>query len=139
LGRVKPAVVVILLILLPAQGWGGRRRLPSKPAAVTAPGYVLALRVANRFLHAWESGDLETGMVLLSDRVRRTLNPESVENFFAAGEERGFEIMRGSGHVERYRFPVILVTMHGNKARRVPTEIVVVNTGKNDWAVDKLP
>ena len=72
---MKPAVIVILLllILLPAQGWGGRRRQSPKAAAVADAGYVFALGIANRFLNAWEAGDLETGMVLLSDRVRHAL------------------------------------------------------------------
>lgn len=138
---MKPAVIVILLllILLPAQGWGGRRRQSPKAAAVADAGYVFALGIANRFLNAWQAGDIETGMVLLSDRVRRTQNAETIEEFFSAGQERGFEIMRGSGHRGHYRFPVILVTRQGNTARRVSSEIVLVNTGKNDWAVDKLP
>jgi hypothetical protein len=139
LGRVKPAVALILLILLPAQGWGGRHRPSPKPAAISDPGYVLALAAADSFLHAWKIGDLETGMVLLSDRVRRTQNPETIEQFFSADQERGFEIMRGSGHAGRYRFPVTLVFKQGNAARRVVSEIILVNSGKNDWAVDKLP
>jgi hypothetical protein len=136
---VKAAILVIVLILLPAQGWGGRHRPSPKPAAVADPGYVLALGTADRFLHAWETGDLETGMVLLSDRVRRTQNAEAVEQFFSAGQERGFEIMRGTGHKGRYRFPIVLVIREGNTARRVASEIILVNTGKNEWAVDKLP
>lgn len=138
---MKPAVIVILflLILLPAQGWGGRRRQSPKAAAVADRGYVVALGIANRFLNAWQAGDIETGMVLLSDRVRHTQNAETIEEFFSAGQERGFEIMRGSAHKGRYRFPVILVTRQGNTARRVSSEIILMNTGKNDWAVDKLP
>ncbi len=138
-GRVKPAIVLIFLVLLPAPLWAGRHRAAAKTAAVTDPAYVLALSAANRFLHAWEAGDLETGMVLLSDHVRRTQNADSIEQFFAAGPERGFEIMRGTGHKGRYHFPVVLVTREGNTARRVSSKIILVNTGKNDWAVDKLP
>jgi hypothetical protein len=139
LGLVKPVLVVILMILLPAQGWGGRRRPLSKPTVITDSDYVPALRTANRFLHAWETGDLETGTVLLSDRVRHAQNPEGIEDFFSPEQERGFEIMRGGGHKGRYRFPVVLVIRHGNTVRRVSSEIVVLNTGKNDWVVDKLP
>lgn len=137
---MKPAIAVLFLILLPVQGWGGGRHRPStKLEAATDPGYVLALGTADRFLHAWATGDLETGMVLLSDHVRRTQNAETIEQFFSAGQERGFELMRGNSHKGRYRFPVVLVTRQGNTARRVSSEITVVNTGKNDWAVDKLP
>jgi len=43
------------------------------------PDYVFALGTANRFLHAWQTGDLETGMVLLSDRMRHWQDPEKLE------------------------------------------------------------
>jgi hypothetical protein len=138
-GRVKPALILILLILLPAPVWAGRHRATAKSASGADPGYVLALGTADRFLHAWETGDLETGMVLLSDHVRRTQNAERIEEFFSAGEERGFEITRGAGHKGRYRFPIVLVTREGNTVRRVSSKIILVNTGKNDWAVDRLP
>lgn len=78
-------------------------------------------------------------MVLLSDHVRRTQNAERIEEFFSAGQARGFEIMRGTGHKGRYGFPVVLVSREGNRVRRVSSKIILVNTGKNDWAVDKLP
>lgn len=136
---MKRAFAAILLIFLPATGWGGGHRPASKPAAANDPGYVLALAAADRFLHAWEAGDLETGTVLLSDHVRHTHNAEALETFFSTGDARAFEIMRGTGHAGRYRFPVILVTRQGNATRRASSEIILVNTGKNDWAVDKLP
>ena len=129
----------MVLVLLPAPVWAGPHRVVAKPAVEADSGYVLALGVANRFLHAWEAGDLETGMVLLSDHVRRTQNAERIEEFFSAGQERGFEIMRGTGHKGRYGFPVVLVSREGNRVRRVSSKIILVNTGKNDWAVDKLP
>ena len=138
LNWAKIAIVFILLMLVPAQLSAGRHRV-AKTTAAADPAYVLALGTADRFLHAWETGDLETGMVLLSDHVRRTQNAETIEQFFSAGQERSFEIMRGSAHKGRYRFPVILLTRDGSTARRVAAEIILVNTGKNDWAVDKLP
>jgi hypothetical protein len=136
---VKRIFAAILLIFLPATVWSGAHRPTSKSAAGNDPGYVLALAAADRFLHAWEAGDLETGMVLLSDHVRHTHNAEALETFFSTGDARAFEIMRGTGHAGRYRFPVILVTRQGITTRRSSSEIIMVNTGKNDWAVDKLP
>jgi len=129
----------VLLLILTTHAWGGRHKQSAKLGAGGDPGYVLALGTANRFLHAWETGDLETGMVLLSDRVRHTKNPDSLEAFFSAGRERGFEIMHGTSRAGRYRFPVALLTRDGNATRRIASEIVLVSTGKNEWAVDKLP
>ncbi len=100
---------------------------------------MFALATANRFLHAWQAGDLETGMVLLSDRVRHSQDPEKFEQIFSSDSDRAFEIARGIGNRGRYRFAVVLVTSQGNRIRRRFSEIIVVNTGKNDWAIDKLP
>jgi hypothetical protein len=100
---------------------------------------VFALATANRFLHAWQTGDLETGLVLLSDRVRHAQDPEKFEQFFSGETDRAFEIARGHVVHGRYHLGLVLVTNEGNRSRRRFSEIIVVNTGKNDWAIDKLP
>ena len=132
------SVAVVLLLALPAWGAGSHRNRPNRPAPADS-GYVFALATANRFLYAWQMGDLETGMVLLSDPVRHSQNPEKLERLFAAGSGRSYEIARGKGNRGRYSFPLVLVSTQGSQVRRRLSEIVVVNTGKNDWAVDKLP
>jgi hypothetical protein len=128
----------VLLLTLPTAALGGRKR-HSNPPAPPDPDYVFALAAANRFLHAWQSDDLETGMVLLSDRVRHSQSPEKFEQFFAGSPDRAFEIARGLGNRGRYRFAVVLVMTTGTRLRRRSSEIIVVNTGKNDWVIDKLP
>ena len=136
--RFKSAAGVILLLSLPLWAAGSNKHRANTPAP-TDPGYVLALATANRFLHAWQAGDLETGMVLLTDHVRHSQNPEKFEQFFSGQTDRAFEIASGIGNRGRYRFAVVLVTNQGNRVRRRFSEIIVINTGKNDWAVDKLP
>lgn len=111
----------------------------AKKSVPEDPEYAAALNAVNQFLHAWQSGDLEAGMVLLTNRARSTQDPEHFEDFFAAAADRGFEVARGTGGRGRYRFPVVLVTREGARLRRRTSEIIAVNTGKNDWAVDKLP
>ena len=138
-GPVKFRWAAILLLLVPRPGWGGPQRHSDKPVPLNDSGYVLALGTANRFLHAWQTGDLETGMVLLSDYARRSNNAGALEELFSGGSDRAYEINRGKGHRGRYRFPVVLVTTTGSRLHRSFSEIVVVDTGKNDWAVDKLP
>jgi hypothetical protein len=112
---------------------------PAKQADVSDPGYVFALAAANDFLHAWQIGDAENGMVMLSDQIRHTENPDQLEQFFLNGKDRAFEITRGRGHPGRYSFPVVLVTHRGTHVTRRSSEIILVETGKNDWVVDKLP
>ena len=115
----------------------GARKSPSNPSP--SAEYVSALATANRFLHAWQTGDLETGTVLLGDRVRHSQDPEKFEQSFAGTRNCAFEISRGKGTAGRYRFPVVLLTTTGTHTRRHFSEIVVAPTGKNDWVVDKLP
>ncbi len=138
-GRLKFRWAAILLLFLPLPSWGGPHRHSAKSATLSDPGYVFALATANRFLHAWQTGDLETGMVLLSDHVRSSHDAETLEQLFSSGSDRAYEITRGQGHPGRYRFPVVLVTKSGGGLHRTFSEIVLVETGKNDWAVDKLP
>ena len=105
----------------------------------TDPSYVSALAAANRFMHAWQTGDLENGMILLSDGIRHSQNADKLENFFSAPVERAFEIGPGHGDRGRYVFPVVLVATKTAHLARQASKITMVNIGKNDWVVDKLP
>lgn len=127
------------LLLLAVDSSARSHKPPPKPPAPAAPGYVYALASANRFLHAWQAGDLADGMVLLSDGLRHSQQPEKLEDFFLPSTDRSFEISTGHGHHGRYSFPVVLVVLRGTRIARHSSEIILVNTGKNDWVVDKLP
>jgi hypothetical protein len=119
----------------------------TKPASNLDPGYLPALAAADHLLQAWQSGDLENGMALLTSHAKETATTDAIERFFsnsnlsnsgsAAYEiERGKPLKRG-----RYEFPVVLFSGSAKEhSRRLRfSSIVVVNTGNNDWAVDKLP
>jgi hypothetical protein len=127
------------LFLLTVPVWARSHSHPAKQENASDPGYVYALTAANHFLHAWQTGDLESGMVLLGDRVRRSQNADDLEQFFSNATDRAFEIARGHGHPGRYGFPIVLVTLRGSHVTRRFSEIILVETGKNDWVVDKLP
>ena len=125
-----------LFALLPA-AWASDAR----PAAVEA-GYVPALAAADRFLQAWQSGDVENGMSLLSSHARQAATSEEVEKFFQNNASSAYEIGRGKLLKRgRYEFPVVLISSGSKRARvrRRFSSIVIVDTGGNDWAVDKLP
>jgi len=103
---------------------------------------VQALAAADHFLQAWQAGDLENGMALLTGRAKYTANRDVVERFFSNPEPSGYEIDRGKLMKHgRYDFPVVLVTVPSKSvhAHRRFSSVVVVNTGNDDWAVDKLP
>jgi len=138
---------ILLAVLLTTAGSGRSRKQAS--AGRSDPGYVTALATANHFLHDWQTGSLADGMVLLSDGIRHSRSADELEQFFAAATERGFEIRSGHGNHGRYSFPVVLITLaetpvsggsgaHASCSRK-SSEIVLVDAGKNDWVVDKLP
>ena len=119
--------------------WARSHRHPAKEENPSDPGYVLALGAANHFLRALQTGDVETGMVLLSDDLRHTQSTDKLEQFFSNATDRAFEITRGHGHQGLYSFPVVLVTLRASHVMRKFSEIILVEVGKNDWVVDKLP
>ena len=134
------AFLSLLTVFLATPVWARPNTHPAKPSVLSDPGYVFALAAANHFLHDWQTGDAENGMVLLSDSVRHSQNADNLEEFFSNATNRAFEIARGHGHQGRYSFPVVLVSLRGSShVTRKFSEIILVETGKNDWVVDKLP
>jgi hypothetical protein len=134
------------LAVLPSAAWGvshGRSVGRSVDPATSDPGYAFALAAADHFLQAWQNGDAENGMILVGDGVRHSQNADKLEQFFSNAKDRAFEITHGHGHPGRYSFPVVLVTPRvtpkGSRATRRFSEITLVDAGKNDWVVDKLP
>jgi hypothetical protein len=112
------------------------------PPRALEPGYSVALAAADRFLQAWQSGDVENGMALLSTHARETATADVIEKFFSRSDPAAYEIGRGKLLKRgRFEFPVVLISGPSSniRARRRFTTLVVVDTGKNDWVVDKLP
>jgi hypothetical protein len=134
--RLPPLILCVSLLLLSP--------LAAKtPASALDAGYVHALAAADHFLQAWQSGDLENGTALLSSHAREAATTDGIEKLFSDPAPAAYEITRGKllkrGH---YEFQVVLMTEAATNARarrRRFSSIIVVNTGNNDWAVDKLP
>ena len=105
--------------------------------------YVSALSAANRFLQAWQNQDHETGLLMLSDAAKQHSSEERMEAFFSSGTDAAYEIARGKKvKGGRYAFPVTLFPFHSGTTksdRPQKSEIVVVRTGKEEWAIDRLP
>jgi len=133
--RQLPSLILSVLLLLSPLAAKTR-------SSALEPGYVSALAAADHFLQAWQSGDIESGTALLSSHAREAVTSEGVEAFFSAPVPGAYEIERGKLLKRgRYEFPVVLVTetAKSTRAHRHFSSIIVVNTGNNDWAVDKLP
>jgi hypothetical protein len=114
----------------------------TRPAAALNPGYLPALAAADHFLQAWQSGDVENGMALLTSHAREKVTTEVLEGFFSNSGPSAYEIDRGKLLKRgRYEFPVVFVSAASQnvRAHRRFSSIVIVDTGHGDWAVDKLP
>jgi hypothetical protein len=141
--EVPHAVAGRLLLLILSVGMStSPLAAKSRPAAGLDAGYLSALATVDRFLQAWQSNDVESGMVLLSGHAKETATSDGVERFFSDAGPSAYEVEPGKllkrGH---YEFPVVLVTASSKNIppRRHFCSVVVVNTGDNDWVVDKLP
>ena len=103
------------------------------------PAYGSALAAANRFLHAWQNQDHETGIVMLADTARQHASPESLQSFFSPGADAAYEIAHGQRlKAGEYAFPLVLFgSAEGPRPRYC--KLLVVHAGKDDWAVERLP
>jgi hypothetical protein len=117
---------------------------PSPPVSADRD-YVLALAAANRFLDAWEAQDSEKGVILLSETAKHQVSEESLQTFFAPGPvTRAYEIREGKKLKDgRYSFSVNLFEIaagHDHKWTQSRfSHLFVINAGKDDWVIDKLP
>ena len=114
---------------------------PHKTARRTIdPLYNSALAAANRFLHAWQAEDHETGITMLSDAARQDVSPDKLQSFFSPGPDAAYEIARGKRvNSAAYEFPVGLFGTSSAPAHPHVCTVIVTRSGKHEWAVDKLP
>jgi hypothetical protein len=137
----RPATLLLLFFILCSISLA---RVPKNSSrlinsAYSDPAYGPALAAANRFLHAWQTQDHETGIMMLTDSAREHASREQLQEFFSSGPEAAFEIQRGKRlDAAEYAFPVVLFDQSSSPRPHV-CRIVVVKAGKDDWAVDKLP
>jgi len=144
---VNIRLVLIFLLLCPLTFAKKKNTpLPKPPHSATSADsdYVSALSAANRFLQAWQTQDHEGGLLLLTDSAKKVTSEDQLEKMLSPGTStpRGFQIARGKKlSFGRYTFPVTLyeVTAPHKPLRIHNSKIVAVHTGKDDWAIDKLP
>jgi len=103
--------------------------------------YVSALATADRFLSVWRAEDRENGLVMLTNAAKQGKSEDQLGEFFSPGDDAAFEIGQGKKLREgRYSFPVTLLEVtSGRRVHPRVWQMVVVRSGKDDWAVDRLP
>ena len=142
-GRHLAFLILAVLFAILFASAASKTRVPPTISTGFDPGYVSALAAANRFLQAWQNQDHETGLLMLTDAAKELRSEDRLELFFSSGSDTAYEIARGKKlKLGRYAFPITLFSSRSatNKSDRPQkSEIVVVLTGKNEWAIDKLP
>lgn len=133
------AITFFLLCFSPALVAAKGKSSPS-----LEPDYIAGLATANRFLNAWQNQDEEAGLIMLTEAAKRGTSEDHLQAFFvlSPAAQRSYEIARGHRlKPGRYSFSITLLESSPghNGVRTRYTQIVVIRTGKDDWAVDKLP
>ena len=133
----RVVISFLLLLLFSSQSFAHQHK---KHSPVVDRSYGSALAAANNFLHAWQSEDHETGIMMLSDSARQNLSPDKLQSFFSPGPDAAYEIARGKRvNSAAYEFPVVLFGGSGAPSRPHVCRMIVTRGGKNEWTVDKLP
>jgi hypothetical protein len=134
---IRVVIFFVLLLSICPQSLAHQHK---KHSRTVDPLYGSALATANRFLHAWQSEDHETGIMMLSDSARQSLSSDKLQAFFSPGADAAYEIARGKRvNSASFEFPVVLFGALGASARQHVCTIVVTRSGKSEWMVDKLP
>ena len=77
---------------------------------------------------------------MLTDSARQHASRERLQDFFSPGPDASFEINHGRRiNTGEYAFPVVLFGTASDTSRPRCSKIVVTRSGKDDWAVEKLP
>jgi hypothetical protein len=106
---------------------------------MTDSSYSSALAAANRFLHAWQTQDHEAGILMLTDAARQQSSSGRLQEFFSPGSNAAYEIRRGRRlNGGEYAFPVVLFGTPQNPQPRV-RRLLIIHSGKDEWAVNRLP
>jgi hypothetical protein len=136
--RMACVVAVTLSLSVPGPAWGKKRKAPAQPADAN---YIAGLATANHFLEAWQGNDQAAAMPLITNRAKQQATEDGLDLLFSGPSSRAFEIAHGRAlRAGRYQFSIVLLqTDDSGHTRRRIGDLVITNTGKNDWAVDKLP
>lgn len=110
--------------------------------------YVLALATANRFLDAWRSRDQDSGLALLSNRLRESRTEDEWRMAIAGisnPHHQSYEITHGKHLPDgRVQFDVWLHDhytgqRYGVSPRRTADHMILIEVEKDEWRVDGVP
>src|SRR5947208_7001402 len=124
----RAVIYFLLLLSFCPQSFAHQHK---KHSRTVDPLYGSALAAANRFLHAWQTQDHETGIMMLTDSARQHASREQLQEFFSSGADAAFEIQRGKRLNEAgFVFPVVLFDTASSPHPHF-CRIIIVKAGKD--------
>jgi hypothetical protein len=131
-------IAIVLTFFVSAVASAKKHKTAMQP---TDSNYIAALAAANHFLATWQDNDQAAAMPWITNRAKQQSTEEGVDKLFSGSSTRAFEISRGRlVRQGRYQFSIVLLQNDDSgHARRRFAELIIANTGNNDWAVDRLP
>jgi hypothetical protein len=131
--------IALLLCFLFSESFAASAHVSRSHVRTLDTSYSSALAAANRFLHAWQTQDHEAGIMMLTDAARQHVSSEKLDEFFSPAPEAAYEIQRGKRlNANEYAFPVVLFGISSGSQLHA-SRLIIVRTGKSDWAVNRLP
>jgi len=77
--------------------------------------------------------------MMLTDAARQQVSSDKLQQFFSPGDHAAYEIERGRRiNGGEYVFPVVLFGAAQNSQPHA-CRLVIMQTGKDEWAVNRLP
>jgi hypothetical protein len=142
--RASALLLAFAIAALQLSASAAKRPSGNKTTAekIFEPPYVAALAAANRFLYSLQTHDQESALLLLTTAAKKSCSEDRLAMMFSPDSTISYEIARGRRvKPGRYIFPVALfeVGSHRRWARPRYSQITVVRTADDDWAVETLP
>jgi len=140
LTRVVSCLIAVALAFF-ASPVASAKKHKAAPTQPTDSNYIAALATANRFLATWRDNDQAAAMPWITNRAKQQSTEEGVDKLFSGSSTRAFEISRGRlVRQGRYQFSIVLLQNDDSgHTRRRFTQLIITNTGNNDWAWINCP
>ena len=140
----RGALIAIVIAAVLLFSFLDSARASSASRNEVSSGYEQALLVADKFLWCWLKGNAEDADKLLSPRLKSQITYTSWFKMYIKGlsnpHHEEFEVGKGQGRDEHYRFPVTLHELASGMSSgdKTSSTIEVIKSG-DSWLINRLP
>jgi len=140
----RGALIAIVIAAVLLFSFLDSARASSASRNEVSSGYEQALLVADKFLWCWLTGNAEEADKLLSPRLKSQITDTSWFKMYIRGlsnpHHEAFEVGKGQGRDEHYRFTVTLYELASGMTSgdKTSSTLEVIKSG-DSWLIDRLP